>query len=156
MKSLKAFALLFVLTALPVSAEIGPDGTGVVNGYQIGPDANLSDADLRDTIWNTPDPRIAELETQLAAAIAERDERPTQEAYDGRVAELTQMTAERDTAIHERDERPTLEQMQDARVGSVLLAADVETNEVTLNFKVEQTNDLTTWKPFSNVSLYAT
>ena len=57
------------------------------------------------------------------------------------------------TAIHERDERPTLEQMQDARVGSVLLAADVETNEVTLNFKVEQTNDLTTWKPFSNVSL---
>ena len=135
MKSLKAFALLFVLTALPVSAEIGPDGTGVVNGYQIGPDANLTGANLSDADLNGADltngirldpiltPRIAELETQLA------------------------------TAIHERDERPTLEQMQDARVGSVLLAADVETNEVTLNFKVEQTNDLTTWKPFSNVSL---
>ena len=140
MKTLKAFALLFVLTALPVSAQIGPDGTGVVNGYQIGPDANLTganlgDANLSDADLNGADltngirldpiltPRIAELETQLA------------------------------TAIHERDERPTLEQMQDARVGSVLLAADVETNEVTLNFKVEQTNDLTTWKPFSNVSL---
>ena len=52
MKTLKTFALLFVLTALPVSAELGPNGTGVVNGYLIGPEvditgANLSDADLR-------------------------------------------------------------------------------------------------------------
>ena len=148
MKSLKAFALLFVLTALPVSAEIGPDGTGVVNGYQIGPDANLSDADLRDTIWNTPDPRIAELETQLAAAIAERDERPTQEAYDGRVAELTQMTAERDTAIHERDERPTVDQMQDARVGSIVVEKDWQSGQVSLSLCLENTEDGVTWTAY--------
>ena len=47
MKSLKAFALFFVLTVLPVSAQIGPDGTGVVNGYQIGPGADLPFANLR-------------------------------------------------------------------------------------------------------------
>ena len=148
MKTLNAFALLFVLTALPVSAQIGPDGTGVVNGYQIGPDANLSDADLRDTIWNTPDPRIAELETQLAAAIAERDERPTQEAYDGRVAELTQMTAERDTAIHERDERPTVDQMQDARVGSIVVEKDWQSGQVSLSLGLEKTEDGVTWTAY--------
>ncbi|MFP6873898.1 MAG: pentapeptide repeat-containing protein, partial [Verrucomicrobiales bacterium] len=46
MKPLNTLALLFVLTTLPVSAEIGPDGTGVVNGYQIGPGADLFSADL--------------------------------------------------------------------------------------------------------------
>ena len=46
MKLLNFLALLFVLTVLPVSAQIGPDGTGVVNGYQIGPDADLIDANL--------------------------------------------------------------------------------------------------------------
>ncbi len=50
MKTLKAFALLFVLTALPVSAQIGPDGTGVVNGYQIGPGADLEGANLEFAI----------------------------------------------------------------------------------------------------------
>ena len=61
MKTLNAFALLFVLTALPVSAELVSDpetglrtGAITVNGqtYEIGPNAfprfaNLSDADLR-------------------------------------------------------------------------------------------------------------
>ena len=133
MKTLKAFALLFVLTVLPVSAQLGPDGTGVVNGYQIGPDAdlrfadlsgaNLSDADLRDanlsdTIWNTPDPRIAELETQLAAAIAERDE------------------------------RPTVEQMQDARVGSIVVEKDWQSGEVSLSLGLEKTEDGVTWTAY--------
>ena len=41
-------SFLFVLIALPASAQIGPDGTGVVNGYQIGPNVNLRNAYLRN------------------------------------------------------------------------------------------------------------
>ena len=140
-----------------------PSDWSIVNGYLIGPGANLSgadlsganlsgadlrDADLRNSIWDTPDPRIAELETQLAAAIAERDERPTQEQSDGRVAELTQMTAERDTAIAERDERPTLEQMQDARVGSIVVEKDWQSGEVSLSLGLEKTEDGVSWTAY--------
>ena len=70
MKTLKAFALLFILTALPVSAQIGPDGTGVVNGYQIGPDADLSGAQLRDAYLRGANLRNADLrDADLRGAI---------------------------------------------------------------------------------------
>ena len=224
MKFLNAFALLFVLTALPVSAQIGPDGTGVVIGYQIGPgadlsdadlpfanlrganlrganllgadlfaadlrganltgadlsQANLSDADLRGAnlsdaelsgavltgvIRPDPilDPQIAELATQLAAAISERDERPTQASYDtaiaARDAAITERNTaiaardtaitERDTAIAERDERPTVEQMQDARVGSIVVEKDWQSGEVSLSLGLEKTEDGVTWTAY--------
>ena len=61
MKTLKTFALLFVLTVLPVSAQLGPDGTGFVNGYRIGPLANLIGSDLSNTDLSFADLRHADL-----------------------------------------------------------------------------------------------
>ena len=89
--------------------------------------ASFSNAILRDTIfalsiWNTPDPRIAELEAQLAA-----------------------VTAERDAAISERDARPTLAEVQDARAGSLVFRADEETNAVTLEFEIQSSENLQDW-----------
>ena len=183
MKTLKAFALLFVLTALPVSAELGPDGTGVVKGYQIGPDADLSGAQLRDAylrganlrnadlsdadlsganlsdaelsgavltgvIRPDPilDPRIAELEAQLAAANAARNTAITER--DTANAALNTAITERNTAIAERDARPTLAEVQDARVGSIVLAKDGQTDEVSLCFGLQQTDDFVSWTAF--------
>ena len=46
---MKNLLLIFsVLLSTSIYAQIGPDGTGTVNGYSIGPNADLSGADLRD------------------------------------------------------------------------------------------------------------
>ena len=76
----------------------------------------------------------------------------TQAGCDAFVADLTMHIAELEdelvSAIAECDARPTLEQLVDARAGSLVLTADRETNEVTLKFKVEDTGDLKkgTWR----------
>jgi len=57
---------------------------------------DLGFTDLELTVWNTPDPRIAELEAQLASALGLRDS----------------ALAERDAAISERDARYTEEQIR--------------------------------------------
>ena len=61
-----------------------------------------------------------------------------------RIAELEALLAQ---VTAERDARPTLEELVDARAGSIVLVADRENNEVTLSFKVEETENLTqgTW-----------
>ena len=228
MKSLNAFALLFVLTVLPVSAQLGPDGTGVVNGYQIGPgadlegarlrdanlrdanlsranlsfavlsganlsdanlsfadlsfanlrDADLSDANLSDAILsganlsganldnadfsgtNLTDTnfgdafasvlglnglKIAALQTELTekdAKIISLEDRMT--ALEAQVALLANagVIQQLQEQIAELSQRPTLEEVRDARAGSVVLTADRENNEVTLNLRVEETDDL--------------
>ena len=89
--------------------------------------ADLVGADLNGiinvgAIFDTPDPRIAELEAQLAA-----------------------VTAERDAAISERDARPTLAEVQDARAGSLVFRADEETNFVTLEFEIQSSENLQDW-----------
>ena len=75
------------------------------------------------SIWNTPDPRIAELEAQLAA-----------------------VTAERDAAISERDARPTLDEVQDARVGSLVFRADEGANLLDLRFFIQSSENLQDWE----------
>ena len=84
--------------------------------------AVINNTNLQFSIWNTPDPRIAELEAQLAA-----------------------VTAERDAAISERDARPTLAEVQDARAGSLVFRADKETNVVTLEFEIQSSENLQDW-----------
>ena len=69
--------------------------------------ADLSGANLSGTIWNTPDPAIAELEAQLAEVTAERDaaiaERDTLQddktALAGQVTTLIETVAARDASI---------------------------------------------------------
>ena len=88
-------------------------------------DANLSGANLADVTRADPvlDPRIAELEAQLAA-----------------------VTAERDAAISERDARPTLEEVQDARVGSLVFRADEGANLLDLRFFIQSSENLQDWE----------
>ena len=52
-----------------------------------------------------------------------------------------------DAIVAERDARPTLEQVRDGRPGSVLLSVDSEAGSVTLNFTVEESEDLISWTP---------
>ena len=42
----------------------------------------------------------------------------------------------------------TLDQVQDARVGSIVMAKDGQTGEVSLCFGLQKTDDLKTWIPF--------
>ena len=68
-----------------------------------------------------------------------------EETVDTRIAELEAQLA---VAIAERDARPTLAEVQDARAGSIVLVADRDNNEATLSFKVEETENLKqgTWR----------
>ena len=75
------------------------------------------------------------------AAIAERDARPTEE-------QLIAAEGERDAAITERDARPTLAEVQDARVGSIVVAKDWQSDEVSLCFGLQKTDDLVSWTAF--------
>jgi uncharacterized protein YjbI with pentapeptide repeats/predicted aspartyl protease len=97
----------------------------------------------------------ASLETQLLTAIAERDaaiierdSRPTQVQFVMLGDALVAMTSERDVAITERDARPTLAEVQDARVGSIVLAKDGQSGEVSLCFGLQKTDDFVSWASF--------
>ena len=67
---------------------------------------------------------------QLSTAIAERDARPTQEAYD--------------EVVIERDARSTIEQIQDARNGSVVIISS--NGEAIISFNIEESEDLKSWQ----------
>ena len=58
---------------------------------------------------------------------------------------VTFLTAVRDEVIAQRDARPTLEEVKDARLGSVLLLPNAATNKVKLRFTIEESNELGTW-----------
>ena len=148
-----------------------------VNGniYEIKPNAdleganlyraNLEGANLTDAIEliDPKDEKIAELEVQLseanaeintlqaqidellarptleqlAAVEAERDARPTKAAYDAVVAE--------------RDAKPTLDEIQDGRIGSIVLTPIPNTNTAILNIDIEQSDDLKTWTLYRKI-----
>ncbi len=52
---------------------------------------------------------------------------------------------EKDQQIAELSQRPTLEQVQDARAGSLVFRADEETNSVTLEFEIQSSENLQDW-----------
>ena len=89
---------------------------------------------------------------ELAAVEAERDARPTQEAYDTVVAEKDAQIAEKDAEIAELKQggggqslEQVLEQVRDARAGSVVLTVDPEGDTVTLGLTIEQSDNLIEW-----------
>jgi hypothetical protein len=93
------------------------------------------------------DTQIAQLQAQLAQMTAERDARPTAD-------QLAVVEAERDarptqaaydTVVTERDARPTLEEIQDARTGSVILTPS-EDGTVQLRIEIEESSDLEVWE----------
>jgi hypothetical protein len=84
---------------------------------------------------------------QLAAVVAERDARPTQTSYNTVVAERNARPTEEayNALIAERDARPTIEEVKDARLGSVVLQPDVANQSVKIRFSIEETDDFRTW-----------
>ncbi len=65
------------------------------------------------------------------------------------IPQLQAAITEKDEQIAQLSERPTLEEVQDARLGSIVLAKGWESNEVTLCFDLQKTDDLKTWVPFA-------
>ncbi|MFP6872640.1 MAG: pentapeptide repeat-containing protein [Verrucomicrobiales bacterium] len=129
MKTLNAPALLFVLTALPVTAELATDfetgfrtGTITVNGetYEIGPGVDLQEANLQGAaLWGA----------NLEGANLWR--------VDLSGADLTD--------AHLTDAHPTLAQVQDARVDSIVVARDPQSGVVTLCFDLQKSDDFISW-----------
>ena len=114
-------------------------------------DAVFTDARLPDiafssnSVFGLNGLKIVNLQTELAekdAKIISLEDRMT--ALEAQVALLANAGAiqQLQEQIAELSQRPTLEEVRDARAGSVVLTADRENNEVTLNLRVEETDDL--------------
>ena len=86
-----------------------------------------------DLIFEAKNQKIAELESRLAdkdKIITELEKRPT-------VEDLAAVTAERDA-------KPTIDQIQDARNGSLVINS--ENGRATITFNIEESEDLKTWQ----------
>ena len=104
--------------------SFGPAGA-TWNGLSIEEAVNQCD-DLADTIST-----LVALMAQKDAQIAELEKRPTQNQYDQVVAEL--------------DARPSLEDIQEARAGSVVLTP-TDDGTVILRMMIEKSSDLSVWE----------
>ena len=71
---------------------------------------------------------------------------PLTELYSNLVEANTSAILERDAAILERDARPTLEEVQDARVGSLVFRADEGANLLDLRFFIQSSENLQDWE----------
>lgn len=89
-----------------------------------------------DTVVTERDARPTQASYNIV--VAERDARPTKAAYDATLAGY-------ESAIAERDARPTIEEVKDARLGSVVLQPDVANQSVKIRFSIEETDDFRTW-----------
>ena len=58
---------------------------------------------------------------------------------------LVAQLAEKDAKIAELEKRPTIEQVRDARAGSVVLTVEPDGNNITLGLTIEQSDNLTEW-----------
>ena len=74
---------------------------------------------------------------ELAVVVAERDALPTKAAYDAVVAE--------------RDSRPTLDEIEDGRLGSIVITPIPNTSVALLSLDIEQSDDLKTWTLYRNI-----
>ncbi len=110
--------------------------------------ANLTDTNFGDafaSVYGFNGIKILNLQTELAekdAKITSLEDRMT--SLEAQVALLANAGAIQhlQEQIAELSQRPTLEEVRDVRAGSVVLTADRENNEVTLNLRVEETDDL--------------
>ena len=91
--------------------------------------------------------QLAQMTAERDAAILERDARPNQESYDALIAALSlrPTQASFDAVKADRDARPTIEEVKDARLGSVVLQPDGANNNITIRFSIEETDDFRTW-----------
>ena len=75
--------------------------------------------------------------------------RETLAEKDDVIRTLNNSITQKDTAyavvVAERDARPTIEEVKDARLGSVVLQPDVANQSVNIRFYIEETDDFETW-----------
>jgi len=122
-----------------------------LNFYLFEKTVNRCD-DLEKTITTL----VAQL-AQKDAQIAELEKRPTKEVYDAVVAERNARPtkAAYDAVVVERDARFTQSDIQDARLGSVVLVPNIiEENEqiIQIRFRIEESNDLGIWESRQEVT----
>ena len=92
--------------------------------------------------------RIEAIEAQLALladALAAKDAEIATKNERIAALELRPTQAAYDTVVTERDARPTLEEIQDARTGSVILTPS-EDGTVQLKIEIEESSDLEVWE----------
>ncbi len=82
---------------------------------------------------------IAELKTMMEAMSVQMQQ------LNARLNDQQASIEEKDQQIAELSQRPTLEQVQDARAGSLVFRADEETNTVTLEFEIQSSENLQDW-----------
>ena len=170
---MKNLLLIFsVLLSTSIYAQIGPDGTGTVNGYSIGPGAdlagvnlrfaNLKDADLRFANLFNADLRFADLSganldnADLSGANLDNADLfnadlfgtiwsnvVSQSDYDAVVAERDAALAAQASAEAERDAKLTLDEVKDLRAGSTMI--EVQNGQATLSMDIEKSSDLSSW-----------
>ena len=98
---------------------------------------------------------LVALYTDFRAARDERDALRTEKATFAETLETKDSTiaalslrptqASFDAVKADRDARPTIEEIKDARLGSVVLQSDVANQSVKIRFSVEETDDFRTW-----------
>ena len=139
------YSLLFlVLLVTTTYAQMGSDGTGTVNGYYIGPGAELSGAELSGADLSGANLTNTELDhdslhgTIMTNVISQSD--------------LDAVVTERDAAIAEKATAETsLANAREARAGSTVIdVTDVVINGATtqvanITLTVEQTSDVNDW-----------
>ena len=64
---------------------------------------------------------------------------------DMRLETLVASVAEKDAQIAELKKRPTLDQVRDARAGSIVLTVAPDGNNITLGMTIEQSDNLVEW-----------
>ena len=82
---------------------------------------------------------IAELKTMMEAMSVQMQQ------LNARLNDQQASIEEKDQQIAELSQRPTLEQIQDARAGSLVFRADEATNAVTLEFEIQSSENLQDW-----------
>jgi len=120
------------------------DGDGVNDDKDAFPDDPNETADSdkdgvgdnADAFPNDPS-EIADCDND---GVGDNEDRRSPEIIANLESQITRLQME----ISQLVQRPTIEQLQDARNGSVIISADKET--ATISFNIEESNDLKTWQ----------
>ena len=171
---MKNLLLIFsVLLSTSLFGQIGPDGTGTVNGYSIGPGADLRFADLSGADLSFADLRDARLigayliGADLSGANLNNADLfnaylfgtiwsnvVSQSDYDAVVAERDAALAAQASAEAERDAKLTLDEVKDLRAGSTMI--EIDNGQATLSMEVEESDDLGVWTNESATTIQIT
>ena len=91
------------------------------------------------TSINSNTDEISELKTMLEAMSLQLQQLNTQ------VGDLQASIVAKDEQIAELSQRPAVEELLDARTGSLVFSADQQTNLVTLEFEIQESENLRDW-----------